>query len=319
MMVTIKMVAMMVMVIIMATLLGDTSSSPHRFDYTQLNLSVLLCDVLCCFCLRSYVHTSSLFSPSSISSSFFIPFFFSTLISNPTTFIPHKTHIPYIATLYRHLKFMYFTVLERFSREELLSQVEALSCLEADLLSDTKAKSRRRTLRNQKDRIHARLKELELENPDGSEGFEFVRRDDDMNDVLNHGLVGLDTDVHIAHLSSTTPSSSSARTTIIVHSNTTSSSLHLHEVSHADLQSSSPLDISLQTQLNSIKFENSGRLKEEREEENTENTRHERTLDPLIPHRENLNPHYPNLVSVTSDSSIPLNPKTRLGWGFWQT
>lgn len=228
---------------------------------------------------------------------------------------------------------MYFTVLERFSREELLSQVAALSDLESDLLSDTKAKSRRRTLRNQKDRIHARLKELELDNPNGSEGFDIVMRDDDVNDALNHGLVGVDTDVLVAHLSSTTPpSSSSGRTASIVHSKTTSSSLHLHDVSHSELQlqSSSPLDISLQTQLNSIECENSERLKveggeeeeereREREEENTGNTHHERTLDPLIPYRENLNPHFPNLVSVASDSSIPLNPKTRLGWGFWQT
>ena len=61
---------------------------------------------------------------------------------------------------------MYFTVLERFTKQELLDQMSSLSQLEKELLSDTKAKSRRRTLRNQKYRIEARLRDLELEVPD---------------------------------------------------------------------------------------------------------------------------------------------------------
>lgn len=65
--------------------------------------------------------------------------------------------------IHRHLKSMYFTVLERFSVSELLSQTAALSQLEKDLLIDKKAKSRRRTLRNQKHRIAARIKEIEIE------------------------------------------------------------------------------------------------------------------------------------------------------------
>jgi hypothetical protein len=224
---------------------------------------------------------------------------------------------------------MYFTVLERFTREELLCQVAALSGLEAELLSDTKAKSRRRTLRNQKDRIHARLKELELEIPDGNVGSDLVRGEDDVDCEVNCEVT-YRKGFNVTHLPSPSPSSSSAHSTQNAHSNTTSSSLHCYELvrddstsitaSHqpslAELQQSSPLDTSPIRQLGPLACEE---IKKIKGEENTVNTHHERTLDPLIPHRENLDPHYPDLVSVPSDSSIPLNPKTRLGWGFWQT
>jgi hypothetical protein len=231
---------------------------------------------------------------------------------------------------------MYFTVLERFSREELLSQIAALSGLEAELLSDTKAKSRRRTLRNQKDRIHARLKELDLEIPDREEGSECVKRgdEDDACDVLLCGVIDRK-DLDVAHLISPSTSPSSASSSVIkTHSalsNTTSSSVHHHEgvrddissisvtdsqPSLKDLQSSSPLDTAPATQLSLMECKESDRIIEE---ENAVNTQHEKTLDPLIPHKENLDSHFPNLISVSSDNSIPLNPKTRLGWGFWQT
>ena len=60
---------------------------------------------------------------------------------------------------------MYFSVLERFNEIELLQQINDLSNLEKDLLSDKKAKSRRRTLRNQKNRITIyinQLKQIEI-------------------------------------------------------------------------------------------------------------------------------------------------------------
>jgi hypothetical protein len=237
----------------------------------------------------------------------------------------HYSRIPYIPTLSRHLKSMYFTVLERFSREELLGQAAALSGLEAELLSDTKAKSRRRTLRNQKDRIHARLKELELETPDGNVGSDLAKGEDDVDCVVNCEVTDRE-GFNVTHLPSPSPSSSSVHTTQNAHSNSTSSSLHRHELVRDNITSmtaslqpslhSSPLDTSPIRQLGPLACEE---IKKIKGEENTVNTRHERTLDPLIPHRENLDPHFPDLVSVPSDSSIPLNPKTRLGWGFWQT
>ena len=255
-----------------------------------------------------------------------------SLTSSFSSFSPsYASNIP---ILYRHLKLMYFTVLERFSREELLSQIAALSGLEAELLSDTKAKSRRRTLRNQKYRIHARLKELDLEIPDREEGSECVKREDDVCDVLHGGAIdrkGLDVTHLISPSTSPSSPSSSALKTQSAHSITTSSSLHHHEGvrddmpsisatdsqhSLKDLQSSSPLDTAPTTQLSLMEWKESDRIKEE---ENAVNTQHEKTLDPLIPHKENLDSHFPNLISVSSDSSIPLNPKTRLGWGFWQT
>ena len=284
--------------------------------------------------------SSSLFSSYPFSPPFFLPHFLrplsslSCLVPPSLSFLPHNIRISNIPILYRHLKLMYFTVLERFSREELLSQIAALSGLEAELLSDTKAKSRRRTLRNQKDRIHARLKELDLEIPDREGGSECVKREDDVCDVLQCGLIdrkGLDVAQLISPSTSPSSSSSSVIKTQSTHSNTTSSSLHHHEgvrddissvsvtdsqPSLRDQQSSSPLDTAPATQLNLMECKESDRIKEE---ENAVNTQHEKTLDPLIPHKENLDSHFPNLISVSSESSIPLNPKTRLGWGFWQT
>jgi hypothetical protein len=259
---------------------------------------------------------------------FILLFSFSSLSFLHFAFILYGSRILHIPILRRHLKLMYFTVLERFSREELLSQKAALSGLEADLLCDTKAKSRRRTLRNQKDRIHARLKELELEIPNGNGMSDVIEIEDDESCVLSCEPIdrkGLD----VMCLPSPSSSSSSVHSAHNVHANTTSSTLHhevvgddfsrtadTHQHSLPEQHHSSPLDTSPTRQPSPTECED---LESMKEEENAVNARHERTLDSLIPQRDNLDPHFPNLVSVPSDSYIPLNPKTRLGWGFWQT
>ena len=32
-----------------------------------------------------------------------------------------------------------------------------------------------------------------------------------------------------------------------------------------------------------------------------------------------LDPKFPNLITPLAYNNIPINPKTRLGWGFWKS
>lgn len=244
---------------------------------------------------------------------------------------------------------MYFTVLERFSAAELLSQTAALSKLEKDLLVDKKAKSRRRTLRNQKDRIAARIKEIEVEvegknvHDTCTSGCTTNQTTDGTTEEIRGESVSVsksacsakggalddeddDPDRHLLSSSSSLPSSSSycpivAPITLPIPSS--SSPLHPStSMSSTPYTPTSPplltpklLDkeyvLSDQTCTNTITkpFIST----------NDENTR---SLRSKISSNTDTDPYtssIPSLINVPSLNDVPSNPKIRLGWGFWQS
>lgn len=249
---------------------------------------------------------------------------------------------------------MYYTVLERFSVAELLSQTAALSNLEKELLVDKKAKSRRRTLRNQKDRIAARIQEIEIEGKNvhdnctsgcttnqTTDGTTELIRGESISHMESVCLTrggalddnGDDPNRHILSSSSLSPSSSSP---------SPSSSSHrpiIAPVTLPILTSASPLHPSTSmsstpcapTSPSLFTPELLGRecvLTDQTStytvtnpcidtnEENTQNLR------PKISSNTDSDPYsssIPSLINVPSLNNVPSNPKIRLGWGFWQS
>ena len=237
---------------------------------------------------------------------------------------------------------------------ELLSQTAALSNLEKELLVDKKAKSRRRTLRNQKHRIAARIKEIEIEGKtvydsctsgcttnQTTEGTTELIRDESISHTesvcLTRGgaLDDYDDDPnrHMVSSSSLSPTSSSS---------SSSSSSHCQFIAPVTLPiltSAAPLRPS--TSMSSTPYASASSSpptpkllgKEcvltdqtsaytvtnpfiDTNEENTQNLR------PKISSNTDSDPYsssIPSLINVPSLNNVPSNPKIRLGWGFWQS
>ena len=234
---------------------------------------------------------------------------------------------------------MYFTVLERFTEQELLQQIVDLSNLERELLIDTKAKSRRRTLRNQKYRIENRLIELRVKKENEKMVYGNDKRaDGNINHIDNPITEEVESQNHhknknndqnqsqnqnqnrhleiLPTVSDTLPDMSTAAdpAAVLIGVNDSSSG------SSADIGSSSSdsrsidCNSSSSTGIDCVDTTLTNHCNTDlTKTENKDRINFEETL--------NLNPSIPNLITppTLTNTDIPSNPKTRLGWGFWKS
>ena len=295
---------------------------------------------------------------------------------------------------------MYYTVLEHFTESQLLQQIVDLSNLEKDLLSDTKAKSRRRTLRNQKDRIRIYINDIKIRNNSMILDNDNNNNDDDINNNNNNnnhssnnnndnnnnnnnndnnssdnnnnnnGVKMKNMFVNIADPENVTIQGSDINlNSIIIENNFMTTDYVIkfeenenengkerekengkeNEVENKEVDIQNNLvrcldqnslhqgenflfQPSLQHEINEIVIKQEIENKEEIEIEVkieapvVKLNSHEKEIEKKCRNMENekekdrtLDPKFPNLITPIPYNNIPINPKTRLGWGFWKS
>ena len=279
---------------------------------------------------------------------------------------------------------MYYTVLERFTETQLLQQIDDLSNLEKNLLSDTKAKSRRRTLRNQKDRIRIHINNIKikeelkmlLNNEDNMNSIENNNRNSDNNDdnnsnnddgnnknndnnnIISNNLmknsISFDSTVPVCfEITSTLRNDGSQHGIFLKNLSLTADNVCTSEIEEKkrqelDIESyfvrysnpnSLPKGKNLQIQsTNQNQYEANGIFRKQKLQNkqgeveveveapeaklnNQEKEMEQRCRDEEreLEKERNLDPKIPDLITPLSHDNIPINPKTRLGWGFWKS
>ena len=265
---------------------------------------------------------------------------------------------------------MYYTVLERFTETQLLQQIADLSNLEKNLLSDTKAKSRRRTLRNQKDRIRIHINNIKIKeelkmllNNEDNHIIENCNRNPDKNDDNNSNNdkcnnlmkndIPFDSTVPLCfEITSTLRNDGSQHGIFLKNLSLTADNVFASEIEEKkrqelDIESyfvrysnpnSLPKGTNLQIQsTNQNQYEANGIFRKQKLQNkqgeieveleapeaklnNQEKEMEQRCRDEEreLEIERNLDPKIPDLITPLSHNNIPINPKTRLGWGFWK-